>query len=238
MTRRRGEQGKRLRSPRRSAFKDGAPHYMASPTRAGSGLRREALLRCRQRGDFRYKSTGCRLPRTIRHLSLDLSGSGAERCDRHEDVVTPVEERTTCREQTGYGLFFANGKIHFNMVSMGLGRASRRDWKDSCRSSMASRRWLVFDGLQTNRSNVCIFTSIGEAEAEDQSVEPLSVPGASRGRAANRWRRRCRVALQRGARRSRVYKRFPDEDEIACSLAPIRSKDRCIPAAQRTRGQA
>ena len=143
-------------------FKEGSPRYVESPTGQGVAFDGKLYFDAGIRADFRYKS----ISKDYRERSRSPRGSilNRSRAVRSSPKsATPAEVENNVLRAEGYGLYFINGKIHFNMVF--------RWARIRCAlkpKSLPPRQWrhiaVVFDGLKSWEDRLRIFVNGREAK--------------------------------------------------------------------------
>ncbi len=210
-----GADSKEKGSPDDLGFKAGTPRYIPSPTGKGAAFDGGLWFDAGRWADFRYKSTSedFREQFTISvwvYPSAHQSGA----------IVTkmtdkPDETDNHLPRASGWGLFFANGKVNFNMV---------REWNyDGIRveteSELPIRQWhhvlLVFDGLSQYDDRVRIYVD-GVAQKLKvnqrnfylywgQPQTPLRIGGGGGNE----------MTFKGAMDELRIYTRLPEDEEIA-----------------------
>jgi hypothetical protein len=220
-------------------FKEGSPRYVESPTGRGVAFDGKLYFDAGIHADFRYKSTSkdYRERFTIAAWVYPESEGAGSILTKVSDGPAEIENQAPRAE--GYGLYFLNGKIHFNMVF--------RWGEDALRVETAEplppRRWfhvaVVFDGLKSWEDRLRIFVNGQEAELKFNQRNFFLLFGGTKNTlkigAGGGPRFRFKGALDE----ARIYSRALGADEIAMlSCAESLEKIAAIPAANRTRAQA
>ena len=220
-------------------FKEGSPRYVQSPTGQGVAFDGRLYFDAGIHADFRYKSTSkdYRERFTIAAWAYPESESAGSILTKVSDGPAEVENNVPRAE--GYGLYFINGKIHFNMVF--------RWGEDALRVETAevlpTRQWfhvaVVFDGLKSWEDRLRIFVNGREAELKFNQRNFFLLFGGTKNTlkigAGGGPRFRFKGAIDE----ARVYSRALDPDEIATlAYAESLEKIAVIPPANRTRAQA
>ncbi|MEP7273815.1 MAG: DUF1553 domain-containing protein, partial [Acidobacteriota bacterium] len=224
--------------PEAIGFRGGTPSYVPAPTGHGVAFDGALWFDAGRSADFRYKSTGedFREQFTISVWVYPTSEQSGAIVTKMTDKAEETDNHLP--RTSGWGLFFANGKVNFNMV---------REWNyDGFRAETANelpiRQWhhvlLVFDGLRQYEDRVRIYVNGVEQQLKvlqrnfylywGQPQTPLRIGSGGR-----------QEMMFRGAMADlRIYTRLPDDDEIAIlacadSLATISA----VSPGQRSRGQ-
>jgi mono/diheme cytochrome c family protein len=140
-------------------FRDGAPRYVPAPTGQGVAFDGKLYFDGGIHADFRYKSTSkdYRERFTIAawiYPETEQSGSVVTKVSD-----SPADVENNVPRAVGYGMYFVNGKIHFNM--------NFRWGEDALRVETANplplRQWhhvaVVFDGLQAWEERIRIYVN-------------------------------------------------------------------------------
>lgn len=219
-------------------FKGGAPRYVAAPTGQGVAFDGQLYFDGGIHADFRYRSTSqdYRERFTIAawvYPAAEQSGS----------IVTKVSDRPAEVEQgvpraEGYGLYFLNGKLHFNMVF----RWGEDTLRAETAESLPLKQWqhvaVVFDGLQAWEARLRIYVNGQEQRLRFNQRNFFLLFGNTRNTlkigAGGGPQFRFKGALDE----VRLYSRVLSSGEIA-ALACADALDRiaALPVAQRTRAQ-
>ena len=220
-------------------FKGGTPTYVPAPTGQGVAFDGNLWFDAGRFADFRYKSTNedFREQFTISVWVYPASEQGGAIVTKMADKVDEYDNHLP--RTSGWGLFFANGKVHFNMV---------REWNyDGFRAeterSLPIKQWhhvlLVFDGLRQYDDRVRVYVD-GQPERLKvnqpdlylywgQPETPLRI-GAGGG---------PELRFKGAMAELRIYTRLPDANEIVgLACANPLGKIAAIPSQRRTRGQA
>ncbi len=220
-------------------FRNGEPAFVHSPL-GGEAVKfdRNLFFDAGRRADLRYKSTS-----TDFRERFAISAWVFPATDNAGAILTKMADKVEERDNGlprigGIGLFFVNGKFHFQMV---------REWNyDGYRSETEKRfqpeKWhhvlLLFDGFNQYDDRVRLFV--------DGKPEPLNVNQSNLYLYWGLPDRPLLIGAGGGPEMRfkgaiddlRVYSRIPDEDEIAIlSCADALSRIAAIPVAKRSRGQ-
>ena len=220
-------------------FKGGTPSGFAAPTGQAVSFDGSLWFDAGRLADFRYKSTNEDFKEqfTISVWVYPASEQAGAIVTKMADKVDEYDNHLP--RTNGWGLFFANGKVHFNMV---------REWNyDGFRAeterALPIKQWhhvlLVFDGLRQYSDRIRIYIN-GQPERLKvnqpdlylywgQPETPLRI-GAGGG---------PELRFKGAMAELRIYTRLPETDEIAAlACATPLAKIAAIPSQRRTRGQA
>src|SRR5262245_31002628 len=220
-------------------FKEGSPRYLESPTGQGAAFDGKLYFDAGIRADFRYKSMSkdYRERFTIATWVYPESEQSGSIITKVSDGAAEVENNVPRAE--GYGLYFINGKIHFNMVF----RWGEDTLRVETQEPAPPRQWrhiaVVFDGLKSWEDRLRIFVNGREAKLTFNQRNFFMLSGGTRNTlkigAGGGPQFRFRGALDE----VRIYSRALDADEIAAlACADSLEKIAAIPAADRARAQA
>ena len=144
-------------------FRDGTPRYVAGPTGQAVAFDGRMWFDAGMHADFRYKSTSkdYRERFTISTWIYPEAEQGGSIVAKVSDSPAEVENNVPRAE--GYGLYFLNGKVHFNMVF----RWGEDTLRVETAAPLALRRWhhvaVVFDGTQAWDDRIAIYVD-GQAQ--------------------------------------------------------------------------
>jgi hypothetical protein len=220
-------------------FKDGSPRYIESPLGRGVAFDGKLYFDAGFHADFRYKSTS-----TDYHERFTIAAWVYPESEQSGAIITkvgdgPVEVENNVPRAEGYGLYFINGKIHFNMVF----RWGEDTLRVETEEAPPLRRWshvaVVFDGLKSWEGRLRIFVDGREAKLKfNQRNFFLFMGGAGNTLkigAGGGPQFRFKGAIDE----VRVYGRALGADEIAAlACADPLEKIAAIPAPRRARAQA
>ena len=220
-------------------FKEGSPRYVESPAGQGVAFDGKLYFDAGIRADFRYKSTSkdYRERFTIAAWIYPESEAAGSIITKVNDSPAEVEDGVPRAE--GYGLYFINGKIHFNMVF----RWGEDTLRVETEEAMPPRQWrhvaVVFDGLKSWEDRLRIFVDGREAKLKFNQRNFFLLFGGTKNTlkigAGGGPRFRFKGALDE----ARIYSRALDADEIATlACADSLEKIAATSAATRTRAQA
>jgi hypothetical protein len=221
-----------------TGFKDGSPRYVASPLGRGVAFDGRLYFDAGLRADFRYKSTSAdyRERFTIAAWVYPESEQSGSIITKVSDSPAEVENNVPRAE--GYGLYFINGKIHFNMVLRWGEDALRVETEEAPPLRQWSHVAVVFDGLKSWEDRLRIFVNGREAKLKfNQRHFFLFMGGAGNTLkigAGGGPQFRFKGAIDEAM----IYSRALDADGIAAlACADPLKKIAAIPAAHRTRAQ-
>jgi mono/diheme cytochrome c family protein len=220
-------------------FKEGSPRYVESPTGQGVAFDGKLYFDAGIRADFRYKSISkdYRERFTIATWVYPESEQSGSIITKVSDAPAEVENNVPRAE--GYGLYFINGKIHFNMVF----RWGEDTLRVETEEPLPQRQWshiaVIFDGLKSWEDRLRIFVDGREAKLKFNQRNFFMLSGGTRNTlkigAGGGPQFRFRGALDE----VRIYSRALDPDEIAAlACADSLEKIAATPAADRARAQA
>ncbi|MEK7829668.1 MAG: DUF1553 domain-containing protein, partial [Acidobacteriota bacterium] len=219
-------------------FKDGQPSYVASPLGQGTAFDGKLYFDGGLNADFRYKTTS-----SDYRERFSISTWVYPETEAAGSIVTkvsdaPAEIENGIPRAEGYGLYFLNGKLHFNMVF--------RWGEDTLRvetEALPLRQWhhvaVVFDGLKQWEERLKIFVNGQEARLKFNQRNFYLLFGGSRNTlkigAGGGPQFRFKGALDE----VQMYSRALNADEIAMlACADSLETIAAIPAKKRTPVQA
>ncbi|HQR32054.1 MAG TPA: DUF1549 domain-containing protein [Blastocatellia bacterium] len=144
-------------------FKEGQPRYVASPLGQGTAFDGKLYFDGGLNADFRYKTTSSDYRERFTIAAWVYAES-----DQSGSIITkvsdsPAEIENNVPRSEGYGLYFVNGKLHFNMVFR-WGEDTLRVETDQ---PLPLRQWhhvaVVFDGLKQWEDRLHMFVNGQEA---------------------------------------------------------------------------
>ena len=220
-------------------FKEGSPRYVESPAGQGVVFDGKLYFDAGIHADFRYKSTSkdYRERFTIAAWVYPESEQSGSIITKVSDSPAEVENNTPRAE--GYGLYFINGKIHFNMVF----RWGEDTLRVETEEPLPLRQWLhvavVFDGLKSWEDRLRIFVNGREARLKFNQRSFFLLFGGTKNTlkigAGGGPEFRFKGALDE----VRIYSHALGADEIvALACADSLEKIAAIPAGERARSQA
>ena len=145
-------------------FREGLPRYVASPAGQGAAFDGKIYFDGGLNADFRYKTTSSdyRERFTIAAWVYPETEQSGSIVTKVSDNPAEIEDNIPRAE--GYGLYFLNGRIHFNMVFRWGEDALRVETADA----LALKQWhhvaVVFDGLKQWEERLRIFVNGREAK--------------------------------------------------------------------------
>jgi len=219
-------------------FKEGSARYVESPTGQGAAFDGKLYFDAGIHADFRYKSTSkdYRERFTIAAWVYPESEAAGSIITKVSDSPAEVENHVPRAE--GYGLYFLNGKIHFNMVFRWGEDALRVETAET----LPPRRWfhvaVVFDGLKSWEDRLRIFVNGQEAALKFNQRNFFLLFGGTKNTlkigAGGGPQFRFKGALDE----ARIYSRALGADEIAALACPDSlEKIAAVPADKRARDQ-
>jgi hypothetical protein len=222
-----------------TGFKEGSPRYVESPTGQGAVFDGKLYFDAGIHADFRYKSISkdYRERFTIAAWVYPESEQSGSIITKVSD--SPAEVENNVPRVEGYGLYFINGKIHFNMVFRWGEDTLRVETEEPAPQRQWSHVAVVFDGLKSWEDRLRIFVNGREAKLKFNQRNFFMLSGGTRNTlkigAGGGPQFRFKGALDE----VRIYSRALDASEIApLACADSLEKIAAIPAASRTRAQA
>jgi len=231
------QQPKQDNKPVITEFKDGTPRYVPAPTGQGAAFDGKLYFNAGKTADFNYRD---RLKDYKDSFAIsawfypEAEQSGAIVAHMQD---TAGEQDNNLPKNHGYGLFFNNGKLHFNVVSVWADDSFRvetedtlplRQWQHIVATFSSSEPYekvqiFVNGRKQKLKLNLGrLFRAFGDSGAN-------LLIGAGGGPA---WRFKGMLD------EVRIYKALPDADAIAVLACPETLEQiAAIPPAQRTPGQ-
>ncbi|MEP7336921.1 MAG: DUF1553 domain-containing protein, partial [Acidobacteriota bacterium] len=220
-------------------FKESAPRYVASPTGQGVAFDGKLYFDAGIRADFRYKSTSgdYRERFTIAAWVYPETEQSGSIVTKVSDAPAEVENNVPRAE--GYGLYFLNGKIHFNIVFRWGEDALRVETADPLPLKTWHHVAVVFDGLKQWEDRLRIYVNGREAKLTFTQRNFFLLFGGSKNTlkigAGGGPRFRFKGALDE----VRLYGRPLDADEVAVlACADSLETIAAIPAVRRSSAQA
>jgi mono/diheme cytochrome c family protein len=220
-------------------FKEGAPRYVPAPTGQGVAFDGKLYFDGGIRADFRYKTTS-----SDYRERFTISAWVYPAAEQSGSVVTkvsdsPAEVENNVPRAGGYGLYFVNGKIHFNMVFRWGEDALRVETVDA----LPLKEWhhvaVVFDGLKMWEERLRIYVNGREQRLKFNQRNFFLLFGNTKDTlkigAGGGPQFRFKGALDE----VRLYSRALEADEIeALACADTLDKIAAIPVSLRTPAQA
>ncbi len=220
-------------------FKEGNPRYVEAPTGQGVAFDGKLYFDAGIHADFRYKTTSrdYRERFTIAAWVYPESEAAGSIVSKVSDSPAEVENNVPRAE--GYGLYFINGKIHFNLVFRWGEDTLRVETEERLPIKQWSHVAVVFDGLEQWEDRLRIFVNGQEAKLKFNQRNFFLLFGGTRNTlkigAGGGPQFRFKGAIDE----VRLYSRKLDDDEIAVlACADSLEKMAAIPAGKRTRAQA
>ncbi len=219
-------------------FKGGTPHYVVAPAGQGVAFDGKLSFDAGLHADFRYKSTSQDFRERFTIAAWVYPGS-----EQSGSIVTkvsdnPAETENNIPRADGYGIYFLNGKLHFNMVF----RWGEDTLRVETENTLPVKQWhhiaVVFDGSEVWEDRIRIYVDGKQEKLKfnqrnfflffGNSRETLKI-GAGGG---------PQVRFKGALDEVRIYSRALDTDEIALlGCADSLEKIAAIPSANRTRVQ-
>ncbi len=222
-----------------AGFKDSEPRFVASSLGQGTAFDGKLYFDGGLNADFRYKSTSgdYRERFTIAAWVYPESEQSGSIVTKVSDA--PAEIENGIPRADGYGLYFLNGKLHFNMVF----RWGEDTLRVETQGPLPLRQWqhvaVVFDGLKEWEDRLKIFVNGQEAKLKWNQRNFYLLFGNSRNTlkigAGGGPQFRFKGALDE----VRMYSRALKADEVAALACPDSLEViAAIPAKKRTAAQA
>src|SRR5262249_48059539 len=147
------------RKDEKIGFKEGSPRYVESPLGRGVAFDGKLYFDAGFHADFHYKAltTDYHERFTIAAWVYPESEQSGAIIAKDSDV--PVEVENNIPRSDGYGLYFINGKIHFNMVNLWGEDALRVETEEAPPPRQWSHVAVVFDGLKSWEDRLRIFVN-------------------------------------------------------------------------------
>jgi mono/diheme cytochrome c family protein len=222
-----------------TGFKEGAPRYVESPSGQGAAFDGKLYFDGGIHADFRYKSTSkdYRERFTIAAWVYPESEQSGSIVTKVSDNPAEVEDNIPRAE--GYGLYFLNGKFHFNMVFRWGEDTLRAETQDRIPIKQWHHVAVVFDGLKQWEERLRIFVDGKEQKLKFNQRNFFLLFGGTKNTlkigAGGGPQFRFKGAIDE----VRMYSRSLDADEIemlACADSP--EKIAAITASGRSRAQS
>jgi hypothetical protein len=220
-------------------FKEGAPRYIESPTGQGVSFDGKLYFDAGIHADFRYKSTSrdYRERFTIAAWVYPDSEQNSSIITKVSDAPAEIENNVPRAE--GYGLYFINGKIHFNMVF----RWGEDTLRAETEEALPLRRWshvtVVFDGLKSWEDRLRIFIDGRDAKLKFNQRNFFLLFGGSKNTLKVGAGGGPQFRFKGAIAEARFYSRSLGAEDIATlACADSLEKIAAIPEAKRTRAQS
>ncbi|HEY6399936.1 MAG TPA: DUF1553 domain-containing protein [Blastocatellia bacterium] len=220
-------------------FKEGSPRYVKSPLGRGVAFDGKLYFDGGGHADFHYKSISAdyRERFTIAAWVYPESEQSGSIITKVSD--SPVEGENNVLRAAGYGLYFINGKIHFNIGYRWGEDTLRVETEEAPPLRQWSHVAVVFDGLKSWEDRLRIFVDGREAKLKFNQRTLFAFTGSAGNTlkigAGGGPQFRFKGAIDE----ARIYSRALDADEIAVlACADPLDKIAAIPAPDRSRAQA
>ncbi|MGH9855386.1 MAG: DUF1553 domain-containing protein, partial [Blastocatellia bacterium] len=220
-------------------FREGSPRYVEAPTGQGVAFDGKLYFDAGIHADFRYKTTS----RDYRERFAIAAWVYPE-SEQSGSIITkvsdsPAEVENNIPRAEGYGLYFINGKIHFNMVFRWGEDTLRVETEERLPIKQWSHVAVAFDGLKQWEDRLRIFVNGQEAKLKFNQRNFFLLFGGTKNTlkigAGGGPQFRFKGALDE----VRLYSRKLDDDEIAVlACADSLEKIAANPAGKRARAQA
>jgi Protein of unknown function (DUF1553)/Protein of unknown function (DUF1549)/Concanavalin A-like lectin/glucanases superfamily/Planctomycete cytochrome C len=220
-------------------FKEGSPRYVETPAGQGAVFDGKIYFDAGLHADFRYKSISkdFRERFTIAAWIYPESEQSGSIVTKVSDSPAEVENNVPRAE--GYGLYFINGKIHFNMVFRWGEDTLRVETEEPAPQRQWSHVTVIFDGLKSWEDRLRIFVDGREAKLKFNQRNFFMFAGGPSNTLKIGGGGGPQFRFKGALDEVRIYSRALDTDEIAAlACADSLGKMAAIPAANRTRAQA
>jgi mono/diheme cytochrome c family protein len=219
-------------------FREGAPRYVPAPTGQGVAFDGKLYFDGGIRADFRYKTTSGDY-----RERFTISAWVYPEAEQSGSVVTkvsdsPAEVEGNVPRAGGYGMYFVNGNVHFNMIFRWGEDALRVETADA----LPLKEWhhvaVVFDGLKMWEERLRIYVNGREQKLKFNQRNFFLLFGNTKDTlkvgAGGGPQFRFKGALDE----VRLYSRALKADEVgALACADTLDKIAAIPASSRTPAQ-
>ncbi|MDX2042160.1 MAG: DUF1549 domain-containing protein [Acidobacteriota bacterium] len=220
-------------------FKEGQPRFVASPLGQGTAFDGKLYFDGGLNADLRYKTTS-----SDYRERFTIAAWVYPETEQSGSIVTkvsdaPAEVENGIPRADGYGLYFLNGKLHFNMIF----RWGEDALRVETQQPLPLRQWqhvaVVFDGLKQWEDRLKIFVNGHEAKLKWNQRNFYLLFGGSRNTlkigAGGGPQFRFKGALDE----VRIYSRTLSAEEVAAlACADSLQAIATIPAKRRTPAQA
>jgi hypothetical protein len=220
-------------------FKEGSPRYLEAPTGQGVAFDGKLFFDGGIHADFRYKSTSkdYRERFTIAAWVFPDSEQSGSIVTKVSD--SPAEVENNIPRAGGYGLYFLNSKIHFNMVF----RWGEDTLRVETENTLPPRQWYhvvtVFDGTRAADERIRIYVNGLEQKLKFNQRNFFLLFGGTKDTLKIGGGGGPQFRFKGTLDEIRLYSRVLDADEIAILACPDSlEKIAAIPAMERTRAQA
>ncbi len=224
-----------------TGFKDSVPKYIAAPTGQGVAFNGKLFFDGGMHADYRYKTTGSQYGYRERftiaawvYPEMEQSGSIVTKVSD-----SPAEKENNVPRADGYGLYFVNGKIHFNMVFRWGEDALRAETENT----MPLKTWqhvaVTFDGTKQWEDRLHIYVNGQEQTLKFNQRNFFLLFGGSKNTLKIGGGGGPEFRFKGALDEVRMYSRSLELNEIAL-LANADALDKIValPASQRTPVQA
>jgi hypothetical protein len=220
-------------------FKEGSPRYIESPVGQGVVFDGKLYFDAGLRADFRYKSIS-----KDYHERFTIAAWVYPESEQSGSIITkvsdgPAEIENNVPRAEGYGLYFINGKIHFNMVFRWGEDTLRVETEEAPPLRQWSHVAVIFDGLKSWEDRLRIFVNGREAKLKFNQRTLFQLAGGSRNTLKIGGGGGPQFRFKGAIDEVRIYSRALEADEIATlACADPLEKIAAIPASKRARAQA
>ena len=224
-----------------TGFKEGLPKYIAAPTGQGVAFDGKLFFDAGIRADFRYKTTssqyGYRERFTIAAWVFPESEQSSSIVTKVSD--SPAEKENNVPRADGYGLYFVNGKLHFNMVFRWGEDALRAETENALPLKTWQHVAVTFDGTKHWEDRLHIYVNGQEQKLKFTQRNFFLLFGGAKNTLKIGGGGGPEFRFKGALDEVRMYSRSLELDEIAL-LANADSLDKiaALPASQRSVVQA
>ena len=224
-----------------TGFKDGTPRYVAAPTRQGVAFDGKLFFDGGIHADYRYKTTssqyGYRERFTIAAWIYPESEQSGSIVTKVSD--SPAEKENNVPRADGYGLYFVNGKLHFNMVFRWGEDALRAETENTLPLKTWQHVAVTFDGTKQWEDRLHIYVNGAEQKLKFNQRNFFLLFGGAKNTLKIGGGGGPEFRFKGALDEVRMYSRSLEAEEIKL-LANADSLDKiaALPAGQRTPVQA
>ncbi len=218
-------------------FKDGAPRYVAAPTGQGVAFDGKLFFDGGIHADFRYKTTSSQYGYRER---FTIAAWVYPESEQSGSIVTkvgdsPAEKENNVPRADGYGLYFVNGKIHFNMVFRWGEDALRAETENPLPLKTWQHVAVTFDGTKQWEDRLHIYLNGQEQKLKFNQRNFFLLFGGSKNTLKIGGGGGPEFRFQGALDEVRMYSRSLEADEIKLlANADALEKIAAIPTSQRT----
>ncbi|MBL8208395.1 MAG: DUF1549 domain-containing protein [Blastocatellia bacterium] len=224
-----------------TGFKDGVPKFIAAPTGQGVAFDGKLFFDGGIHADFRYKTTssqyGYRERFTIAAWIYPESEQSGSLVTKVSD--SPAEKENNVPRADGYGLYFVNGKLHFNMVFRWGEDALRAETENALPLKTWQHVAVTFDGTKQWEDRLHIYVNGQEQKLKFNQRNFFLLFGGTKNTLKIGGGGGPEFRFKGALDEVRMYSRSLAEGEIKLlANADALEKIAALPASQRTPTQA